>query len=211
MVQGTAKLPDEIEPQIENVMANIVPKKLAEMTSAEFDAFKQSYEKQLLEPPLGLDDEVAYFWPVAARGNVCPDKALQLLRYLREDLTSKDQLIEAWRRLITVKPQDKIQRSRVVVKYFSDTLGPVPKAPTTDEYVKDLMALNVPQSAINLAMQEGVSATILSKVDSTSRAELIKKGATFYPQEIKCTGSKGTQVALNDKSAFMKKNQIIEH
>merc|ERR1719171_635020 len=54
MVQGDAKLPDEIEPQIEMVLNNIMHKKLTEMTNEEFEAYKASYAKELLEPPLGF-------------------------------------------------------------------------------------------------------------------------------------------------------------
>merc|ERR1719217_145078 len=128
MVQGDAKLPDEIEPQIEMVLNNIMTKKLADMTDKEFEAYKASYAKELLEPPLGFSEEIGHFWPVIARGNTCPNKALQYLQYLREHLKSKDQLIEAWEKLLYNGGK---QRSRIVVKYFSDTynLGKVPPQP----------------------------------------------------------------------------------
>merc|ERR1719217_555054 len=118
MVQGDAKLPDEIEPQIEMVLNNIMQKKLQNMTQTEFEAFKASYAKEILEPPLGFSDEIGHFWPVVARGNVCPDKAQQLLAYLNNDLTSKDQLIDSWRRLT----DSNSPRSKTVIKYFSDTI-----------------------------------------------------------------------------------------
>merc|ERR1719379_2506141 len=109
MVQGTEKKPDEIEPQIEMVMNNIMVKKLKDMTDADFEAYKASFAKQLLEPPLGFSEEIGHFWPVVARGNVCPDKALQLLKYLREELTSKDQLMEAWQKIVnSEEPRSKI-------------------------------------------------------------------------------------------------------
>jgi insulysin len=197
MVQGDAKLPDEIEPQIEMVLTTIMEKKLAEMTDQEFEAFKASYAKQLLEPPLGFSEEIGHFWPVIARGNTCSDKALLLLKYLREELTSKDQLIEAWHKITNSQEP----RSKVVVKFFSDTLGAVPTAPTIDEYTEALRALKVPESAIELAQKEAETAIVFSKVDSTSRAELLKyEKASFYPQEIKC-GAKTTAL----KSAFMRK------
>merc|ERR1719265_2972558 len=178
---------------------------LADMTDKEFEAFKASYAKQILEPPLGFSEEIGHFWPVVARGNTCPDKALLLLKYLREDLTSKDQLIEAWHKIT----KSESPRSKVVVKYFSDTLGAPPTQPTIDEYVKDLRALNVPESAITLAQKEAETAISFSKVDSTSRAELLKYDqASFYPQEIKCGGSKTT--ALSSKTAFRRKNQMQE-
>eukprot|EP00746_Dinoflagellata_sp_MGD_P158233 gnl/MRDRNA2_/MRDRNA2_86422_c0_seq2.p1 gnl/MRDRNA2_/MRDRNA2_86422_c0~~gnl/MRDRNA2_/MRDRNA2_86422_c0_seq2.p1 ORF type:complete len:1119 (-),score=278.53 gnl/MRDRNA2_/MRDRNA2_86422_c0_seq2:80-3436(-) len=203
MVQGDAKLPDEIEPQIEMVLTTIMEKKLADMSDHEFEAFKASYAKQILEPPLGFSEEIGHFWPVVARGNTCPDKAMQLLKYLREGLTSKDQLIEAWHKItMSDKPL-----SKVVVKYFSDTLGAPPAAPTIDEYVKDLRALNVPEYAIELAQKEAKTAIVFSKVDSTSRAELLKYDkASFYPQEIKCGVSKTTAL----KTAFRRKNQQQE-
>merc|ERR1719379_125830 len=100
MVQGDAKLPDDIEPQMEMVLNNIMEKKLNEMTDKEFEAYKASYAKQLLEPPLGFSEEIGHFWPVIARGNTCPDKSLQYLRYLREELKSKEQLIDAWDKII---------------------------------------------------------------------------------------------------------------
>merc|ERR1719159_805640 len=125
MVQGDAKLPDEIEPQIDMVLNNIMMQKLHKMTNEEFEAYKASYAKELLEPPLGFSEEIGHFWPVLARGNVCPDKALQLLKYLREELTSKDQIIDAWRSVIYGK------HSKVVVKYFSDTMA-VPAPPTLE-------------------------------------------------------------------------------
>merc|ERR1719453_1510289 len=49
VVQGAAKLPDEIEPQIDNVFMNIVLGKLENMTNAEFETHKEAFMKDLVE------------------------------------------------------------------------------------------------------------------------------------------------------------------
>jgi len=204
MVQGTQKLPDEIEPQIEMVLTNIMKKKLNDMTDEEFNSYKASYAKQILEPPLGFSDEISHFWPVVARGGTCPDKALLLLKYLREHMKSKDQLREAWEKVVTNRHGQEA-RPKVVVKYFSDTLGAIPEAPTIDQFEADLKALSVPKDAVDLAKVEFASRTILSKVDSKARADILKYGsAGFYPQMIKCS-FKGNKASENVGASFMQK------
>jgi len=202
MVQGTQKLPDEIEPQIQMVLTTIMRKKLKEMTDEEFNAFKASYAKQILEPPLGFSDEIDHFWPVVARGGSCPDKALMLLKYLREDMKSKDQLLAAWDRVVG-NHHGQPARPKVVVKYFSDTLGDIPEAPTFDKFAADLTALSVPKDAVELAKREFADRTILSKVDSQARAEILKhESAKFYPQTIKCSFKSSKEDA---PTSFMQK------
>merc|ERR1719395_389463 len=99
MVQGTQKLPDEIEPQIEMVLDKIMTQKLTDMTMEDFESFKASYAKQILEPPLGFSDEVGHYWPLVARGGECPNKGLQLLTYLNK-LNSPEQLLTAWNKVL---------------------------------------------------------------------------------------------------------------
>merc|ERR1719316_2394970 len=215
MVQGATKLPDEIEPQIEMVLTTIMEKKLKDMTEQQFNSFKDSFAKDLLEPPLGFSEEIGHYWTLIARNNECPDKQLQLLQYLREQLTSKHQLVEAWNKIIL---PDK-PRSKVVVKYFSDTLGKIPAQPTAAKYVEELKALKVPEEAVNLAREEFKTALLLYQANSSARHQvLMYKNAHFYPRKLKChttstsssllksmsTSSGGK--ALAHKTAFRSKN-----
>lgn len=180
VVQGDAKLPDEIEPQIEKVMTTMMFEKLENMTQAEFESFKASYESGMLEPPLGLGQEVGMYWSYAARGGSCPYRLTNQMAFLRNDLT-KDHLVDAWKKLMT--PADGV-RSRVVVKYYPDSMK-IPQRRSLDQTVKDLKAVGVPDAAVECATREYESAAVLDKASSVERKSL-QEGGSLYPAKLNC-------------------------
>merc|ERR1719443_415308 len=183
MVQGTAKLPDEIEPQIHMVLGKIVTEKLETMTDEEFETLKVTFENDLLQPPKGFSDEIDYYWPIVARGNTCPDKRLQELDFLRYHLKHKKQLVEAWQNL--VMPGQS--RQQVVVKYFSQDLKEIPERPTQKEFQNALHPLDIPAKALHRTLENHEAADILSEVDSKARHEVLRKANHhFFPTELDC-------------------------
>lgn len=193
VVQGDVMKPDDVEPLIDWILTKRVPEKLANMTDAEFQTYKESYIKSMLEPPLGLSSEISHYWPLAARGGICPDRALEELTYVREQLKDKKQLMEAWNRLV-LPGSDKGTRSRIVVKYFAkSTFDKIPERPSEEQVRKALEDLKLPSEAVNLAVLENKNALILNQVSSKERGMVLDlDGAGYYPAQYKC--KKGPKV-----------------
>jgi insulysin len=211
LVQGDVMKPDDVEPLIDWILAKRVPEKLANMTDNEFQTYKDSYIKSVLEPPLGLSSEVSHYWPLAARGGICPDRALEELTYVREQLTDKKQLLEAWNRLV-LPGADKGTRSRVVVKYFSkNAFDTVPERPSEEQVRKALEDLKLPSEAIELSVLEYKNAKILNQVSSKERGEVLAlEGAGYYPAEYKCrTGPKVPEEIISATSSKLGPTSMI--
>merc|ERR1719310_1420525 len=156
-VQGDVKLPDEIEPQIEMVLTKMVTEKLQKMTDDEFETYKASYLKELLEPPLGFTDEIEHYWPMVARGGRCPDKHLEIVQYVQESFQDKEVLLKAWKN--KVLPEDG-SRTKITVKYFSDKMNVPPRLPA-EKLNAELLKLDVPKRALELVQTEYKSAVVL--------------------------------------------------
>lgn len=187
VVQGDVMKPDDVEPLIDWILAKRVPEKLANLTDGEFETYKESYIKGVLEPPLGLSSEVDHYWPLAARGGVCPNRALEELTYVREKLKDKRQLLDAWHRL--VQPgADQDPRSRIVVKYFSkSTFNDVPERPSEEKVRQALEDLKLPPAAIELAVLENKNALVLDEASSKARGTILAQdGAGYYPAAYNC-------------------------
>jgi len=187
VVQGDVMKPDEVEPLIEWILAKLVPEKLANLTGAEFETYKESYIKGMLEPPLGLSSEVAHYWPLVERGGVCPDRALEELTFVKEKLTDKQQLLDVWNRLV-LPGAGNITRSRAVVKYFSKSaFKEVPERPNEEQVRQALEDLKLSPAAIDLAMLENHNALVLDQASSKERDMVLAlDGAGFYPVAYKC-------------------------
>jgi len=181
VVQGEAKLPDDIESQIDMVFTKLMLKKLETLSDDEFETYKKSYLKAILEPPLGFSDELAHYWPTIARGNVCGNRRLEEMDFLRNGLKDKAVLLASWDKLL-YQPN----RPRVVVKYFSSSTFPtIPARPSFAQTATVLAGLEVPTKFINLRKTESENTVEFSEVDSKTQAAVIKTGS-FYPAEIRC-------------------------
>eukprot|EP00746_Dinoflagellata_sp_MGD_P000387 gnl/MRDRNA2_/MRDRNA2_100703_c0_seq1.p1 gnl/MRDRNA2_/MRDRNA2_100703_c0~~gnl/MRDRNA2_/MRDRNA2_100703_c0_seq1.p1 ORF type:complete len:1122 (+),score=215.48 gnl/MRDRNA2_/MRDRNA2_100703_c0_seq1:90-3455(+) len=211
IVQGDVMKPDDVEPLIDWILAKRVPEKLANMTNAEFQTYKESYIKSALEPPLGLSSEVGHYWPLAARGGICPDRALEELTYVREQLKDKKQLMEAWNRLL-LPDSDKGTRSRIVVKYFAKNIfDKIPDPPSEEQVRKALEDLNLPSEAVNLAVLENKNALILNQVSSKERGMVVAlDGAGYYPAHYKCSKRpKGAKEIFSTTSSTLGRASLI--
>lgn len=189
VVQGTVKTPDDTEPQIQMVLTDIMRKRLAHMDEATFMMMKMSYAKSMMEPPLGIGDEVGHWSELMQMGGQCGDRQLSALEYLATGLT-KQSLIDAYEKLITPDTEDGM-RNKVVVKLFGSNFKAVPARKSLAATRKELKGLNVPDADIELLAREYQNTVVLDKADSSIRQDLLKaEDATTFPTFVICENTK---------------------
>lgn len=191
-VQGEKMLPDDIEFECERVWANEMPKKIAEMTLAEFAALKSSYRSKIVEPPTSHDNEARAFQEPILLGQ-CDRLSEHMLAYL-DTVDSKDLLAKTWARLaLPATP-----RKKVVVKYFAT--NSVPRRPSQRELLLKARAADLDDAATTRLLAESNVALVVPRARSSHRKLLTDGG--FYPQELHCDAVAQTKgEVLADTSA----------
>jgi hypothetical protein len=181
VVQGDAMKADKVEAQIEYVYSVLMPKELADMTDTQFQAHVASLKQKLTLPPTKYNEEFDHFWGPLAQGEesaACLNLQNEMLAYLAT-VTSKDALVNEWNRI--ANPSDP--RTKIVVKHFAKE---VPKRPTLVEAQAIWKDANIPDAYIERLTKEYNAATEYNKADSTTRADVLKNGGTFYPTTVNC-------------------------
>jgi secreted Zn-dependent insulinase-like peptidase len=178
IVQGTALKADDVEGAIESVYTDLMPKRLHNLTNAEFESYRDALVQELMEPPSGPQDEVDHYWGPVAQGGKCFDLRSNMLQHL-QNLTSKAALVDLWAQLAT--PSDGT-RKKMVVKYFADQ---VPERPTEDEAAASWSEQGVPTSAMALLRREYQVTTLLDRSDSVTRQQLADEGG-YFPRTLNC-------------------------
>merc|ERR1712070_910995 len=121
IVQGTKRKADDLEAAVESVYHHYMPKKLAEMTDAEFKAHVQSFKQDGLTPPNSYHEEFDKYWGPVQQGGMCFNLHDEMM--FMANLVTKEQLQKTFHDLMS--PASGL-RKKVVVKYFS---GAVPARP----------------------------------------------------------------------------------
>jgi insulysin len=191
VVQGNAMMPDEVEPLIEWLFSVRIPEKLAKMTDTDFAQYRTSFLQSLKEPPKNFDDEMKYFWPMIANGGQCLGLRDRLVSYVESNLNSKQQLIDAWQRVLSPDAAShRGTRSKLVVKYFADK---IPPSPSDDEFGEALKQKGVPDAYKDLVMKEHSQSLIFGDADAKARQEILADAEkitgpdkSYYPQEFRC-------------------------
>lgn len=186
IVQGNVMKADDVEAAIEHVYTNLMPKKLAELTETEFQAYKNSFRQELMQPPQKFQDEIMHFWGPVAQGGKCFDLRRSLAQYLDESLHSKDELVKEWKNLAT--PTEGL-RKKIVVKYFAEK---IPPRPSEENAAATWAKQGVDDSAVSLLRREYHSTKVFDHMDSKVRDQLVKEGG-YYPQELHCELDESTK------------------
>lgn len=184
-VQGEKMLPDEVEQQCENVWAISVPHEIKSLDDDAFNSHKESFRGSLLEGPLTADAEHSHFEDPILLGG-CFELRESMLAYLDEQVTSKDQLLEAW--LQAVQPKNASMdvphvRRKLTVKYFgagSEVLPP-PEASDAGNNVTD------DDAALRLSL-ERERTEVYSEASSTVRDNIVAQGG-YFPTDLHCKWS----------------------
>eukprot|EP00747_Dinoflagellata_sp_TGD_P085913 gnl/TRDRNA2_/TRDRNA2_163067_c1_seq1.p1 gnl/TRDRNA2_/TRDRNA2_163067_c1~~gnl/TRDRNA2_/TRDRNA2_163067_c1_seq1.p1 ORF type:complete len:804 (+),score=160.53 gnl/TRDRNA2_/TRDRNA2_163067_c1_seq1:362-2413(+) len=179
MVQGLVLNADETEAAIEGVYSSLMPKRLHELTEAEFKSFKDSFVEDLLQKPSGHSDEFGHFHSPVAMGGVCFTLRDEMLEYLKS-LSTKQPLIDAYNSIVFPKNG---QRRKLVVKYFAG--GAVPAKPTPSESLALMKKYNVSDEGIRIISREKDNTMYLDKVDASTRKKIVDKDG-YFPQELLC-------------------------
>merc|ERR1719203_2491401 len=90
-------------------------------------------------------------------------------------------------------PSGSDARTRVVVKHFANA---VPTRPTLSEAQAMWKAARIPDVYITRLSKEYDAATVYDKADSTTRADILKKGGSFYPTTVTCKRQSATPSLL---------------
>jgi secreted Zn-dependent insulinase-like peptidase len=205
IVQGTAMKADEVEAAIESVYMDLMPKRLNNMSHAEFLSYKDALRQELLEPPTSPQDEVSHYWGPVAQGGKCFGLRENMLRHLESSLQSKSALLEQWAQIAT--PSDSM-RKKMVVKYFADQ---VPARPTEEVALASWKKQGVPDSAFERLRSEYQMTTIFDRADSKTRQQLVKEGG-YFPRTLNCGNEEEEAVALGPAPAadFLQQAQGVE-
>jgi len=179
LVQGNSLRADEVEAAIENLLTNVMPRKLPQLTTAEFAAYRDSYRQGLIKPPQNFLEEAAHFSAPVLQGGQCFDLSANLVATLDELVTSKQILIDKWASL--VHPAKGL-RNKVVVKHFADK---VPPRPTAEEVASLWSKEGLQGDALSLLHREFLHTRVLDHVDSTVRQRLVEESGT-YPLDLHC-------------------------
>merc|ERR1719171_106079 len=135
----------------------------------------------LLKPPNGFSDEIGFYWPIASRASHCPKKRQQELAYLRTRLTSKQQLVDAWKFALI-----RGLEQRLTVKYFADSMD-VPERKEYAQIKQDMLDAEIPEEYISKMLYSYADNLIFNGVSKKQRAELLAiEGTEFYPTTLKC-------------------------
>jgi len=180
VVQGNRIGADAMEAAIHRVNMDLMPKRLEAMSDEEFQAFKQSFRQELLQPPVTMKEEFKHFKGPIDQGGIGFDLLNEMLRFLAGPLATKEALQVEWQRLMFPKEGE---RAMVVLKYFAQEKGQTGTTPRTLEQARQIWAkYNVSQDAKAMLEREFNASKVLSKVDSKERIELMKEGR-FFPTE----------------------------
>merc|ERR1719375_2778528 len=182
VVQGKEMMPDETEAAIDMVLTKLMPERLASMTDEQFESYKEATSKAFLKPPLGFSDEINQYWPSVAAMGQCFEKRQDELDYLRNGLTSKKQLLDAYMSIVLPKAQSV--RSKVVVKYWSQESGLLSR-PEWSTKKKQMEDAGVPAEGITQAEKEYKETKILNNADSPTRSQFARLYGHFT-DELKC-------------------------
>jgi len=204
VVQGKEMMPDETEAAIEMVLTKLMPERLANLTSEEFESYKEATAKAFLKPPLGFSDEVNNYWPSVAAHGICFEKRHDELEYLRTQLTSKKQLLDAY--MNVVMPKLGV-RSRVVVKYWSQDVGEggIPQ-PSKRRKKAFMIEAGVPKEGIALIEKEAKQIKFFNKADSSVRSKLTPLYGHFT-EELKCRQSTAQKTQAMDEAQEEKEEE----
>jgi len=185
LVQGTLKNADEQEAAIENVLLNMMPASLQELTEDEFEGLRQATLDSLSQNPSGPSEEVSHFWMHVANGVGCFGLRETLRDYLTDNVTSKELLIETYSRLI--EPTSEGVRRKISVKLFAkpkDATEQPERGPLKD--AKEMWkAQGLEGKMLDLMSAEYQQTKVISKVDSAAHRELVNEGS-YYPQTFAC-------------------------
>lgn len=187
--QGTKKNPDEMEPIIEWVYTKKMVEVLGKMEDAEFQTLRQSFISVHKERPENFEQEYEHWSQQTDTGGNCFGLRDKLVEYAEHNVTSKQDLIDAWFR--AVQPHGKADiRRKVTIKYFP---GHPPDRPDASAAASILKALNVDDAVINLSSKEHASSLVFSDADSQARAKIIedteqKSGQRqgYFPEHFDC-------------------------
>jgi hypothetical protein len=197
-VQGSKKLPDDVEADCERVMAVSVPDEVKNLDDATFSAHKDSFKSSLLEGPLTTNQELMHFEDPILLGG-CLDLRSSMLAFL--ETVSKEQLLEAWNNAISPKNgTDMAVRKKVVVKYFNDGMA-VPKTPTPAETTAIYSKAGLNGSALERATAERNLTRVVNEANSTVRESLAADGG-YFPAELKCSWKPPADEAKKEENDF---------
>jgi len=190
-VQGTKKLPDEVEGLCEHVWAKTVPKEIGDLDDATFKSHKDSFKSSLLEGPLTTNQELSHFEDPILLGG-CLGLRSAMLEFL-DTVTSKHQLLEAWNSVIQPMNGTKVAlRKKVVTKYWSDSIA-VPQAPSASKAKELYKKAGLDGTILERMMKERELIMHVSQANSTVRNNLVKEGG-YFPTELHCAWSNRSQV-----------------
>jgi secreted Zn-dependent insulinase-like peptidase len=174
LVQGDSLRADKVEALIEYVLSVIMPRFLLNMTDDHFDSQKESFMQKLLRPPTKFSGEFGHFWEPLLESADCLNLQSEMLAYLTSAATSKNALVDEWNRI--AYPSNL--RTKIVVKHFAKA---VPARATLNELQASWKAEGIPDDYVSRLTKEYTSTVVYDKVDSTTRADILKKGGTFFP------------------------------
>jgi secreted Zn-dependent insulinase-like peptidase len=178
LVQGSTKDADEMAASIHYVFSVVMPKRLQEMTDAQFNDIKASLRHEIATPPVTDESEFKHFSTLIAQGgNGGFELMNEMLKYLDGPMATKQSLIAEWDRLVL---QKEGQRKIVTVKYFANETS---LNPPSLEQSKELWTKHkLPASAVALLQREFKATKHLKKVDSEEVAKLATEGG-YFPTE----------------------------
>merc|ERR1719207_477662 len=99
------KKPDEVEPLIEWLFNVKMRERLKTMPVDEFETFKSSFISQMESPPENLAEELDHWPSQVSKGGKCFALRDQMILYAQQHLSSKQQLIDAWERVLAPKKE----------------------------------------------------------------------------------------------------------
>jgi len=202
VVQGTKLRADDAEAAIEGLFTSIMPGLLKNMTEDDFLLQVDAFRQNLLQPPLGVSDELDHFWEHIREGG-CMYLLDEALSFLSSSDCSLGLLIDTWNRVLYGSAdEEKSWRKRISVKYFADKDG-VPSRPTLEQAKKIWTEQGVARDAMELLSKEWEATTVLDRADSEVRAELAKDGG-YFPAELHCTSS---QMGDQQEQVVMRQQQ----
>lgn len=182
-VQGSKKLPDEVEAACEHVWGVTVPEEVKNLDDKTFASHREAFKSSLLEGPLTTNQELTHFEDPILLGG-CLDLRSSMIAFL-DTVKSKDQLLEAWNNVILPGGDNATARKKVVVKYFGGGMA-IPAAPTDNETETLFKNAGVNGSALERVKKEHKAVQVVNEANSDIRAGIAKEGG-YFPAELHCS------------------------
>jgi len=179
MVQSQVTRAEHLEAAIEAVLTGTMPQRVEMLSDKDFDSYKDTFRRELLEPPYKTRQEVEHFWGPIAQGGKCFDLQHEMLRYIDSHNVTKTLLKSEWKKLAI--PEEGMRR-KVVVKYFA---GEVVNETAPDEAKEIWEKGGVPKDVLPLLERERVGKTVHYSVDSHMRSQLVDEGG-YFPTDEHC-------------------------